>query len=116
MKSKSILQMKPELMIIGLFMLLLLSGTAAADIEAPMISTDEIMEYLHAEASSLFLSLILVMVVLAAIAFIIGSSSSKAWGYRVVGCIVIALFVYYVLPWLISDVENISTVGDNSTS
>ena len=116
MKSKSILQMKPELIVVASLVVFLFAGTAAADINPPMISIPQIGELLHTEAVSLFWIIVAIMVVVGAIMVAIGTPESKAWGYRILKGCVIATIIFYVLPWVISEVKNVSITGNNTTS
>jgi hypothetical protein len=116
MKSKSILQMKPELIVVASVFLFLFAGTAAADITPSMVSVDEIGELLYEEAVSLLWIIVAIMVVVGAIMVAIGTPESKAWGYRILKGCVIATIIFYVLPWVISEVQNVSTAGNNTTS
>jgi uncharacterized BrkB/YihY/UPF0761 family membrane protein len=116
MKSKSILQRKPELIVVALLAAFILSGTAAADINPSMISVDKIGELIYNEAVSLFWLVVAIMIVVGAILIAINTPESKAWGHRIVkGCLVAAI-LFFVLPWLINEVQNVSTVGNNTTS
>ena len=116
MKSKSILQKKPELIVVAILTMFLLSRTAAADINPSMISVDRIGEFLYTEAVSLLWLIVAIMIVVGAIMIAIGTPESKAWGYRILKGCVIAAIIFYVLPWLISEVQNVSTTGNNTTS
>ena len=116
MKSKSILQMKPELIGVALIMAFMLSGTAAADINPSMISVGAIGDLLHSEAVALFWIIEFIMIVFGAILIAIGSSESKAWGYRVEKGVILAGILFFVIPWIISEVQNVSTTGGNTTA
>ena len=116
MKSKSILQRKPELIVVALLAAFILSGTAAADIDPQMISVDNIGEFLYTEIISLFWLVVAIMIVVGAILIAINTPESKAWGYRIgKGCIA-AVILFFVLPWIINEVQNVSTIGNNTTS
>ena len=116
MKSKSILHMKPELIGVALLVTFLLSGTAAADINPSMISVDRIGELIYTEVVSLLWIVVAIMVVVGAILLAINTPESKSWGYRILKGCVLATAVFYVLPWIIHEIQDVSTAGNNTTS
>lgn len=116
MKSKQILQKKPELIVVALLAAFLLSGTAAADINPSMISVDRIGEFLYEEAVSLLWIVVAIMIVVGAILLAINTPESKAWGYRILKGCVIATIIFFVLPWVINEVQTVSTAGNNTAN
>ncbi len=116
MKSKSILQMKPELIAVVLLVMFLFAGTAAADIDPSMISVDQIGDLVYSEIVALFWIVIAIMSAVGALMYSFGSVGTKATGQIIIkGCIA-GVILFYVLPWVISEVQNVSTAGNNTTS
>ena len=114
MKSKSILQKKPELIVVALLAMFLLAGTAAADTQ--MISTQALMKYITNEATFIFKSVVTIMIIVGATFIAFGSATYKAKGIVIVSACLLAVAAYYIVPYLIHDMETIATTGNNTTS
>lgn len=118
MKSKHILQKKPELIVVALLAMFMLSGTAAADINPSMISTGDMGDHLHGEAVSLLWIVIPIMITVGTILIALGGANykAKAAGYVIVSSCVIAIIIFFVLPWIINDMKTVAENGVNTTS
>ena len=114
MKSKSILQMKPALVAVTLLVTFLFAGTAAADVQ--MISTHTLMDYLTDEVKFLFKSVVTIMIIVGSTLIAFGDSKYKARGIVIVSACILAVIAYYVVPYLIHDLETISNASNNTTS
>lgn len=118
MKSKPILQRSRELVVVALFVAFMLSGTAAAEIIPSMISTEDMGDHLYGEVVSLLWIIIPIMIGVGAILIALGGANykAKAAGYVIVSSCVIAMLVFFVLPWIITDMKAVAENGANTTS
>lgn len=105
--------MKPELIILSASVLLVLTGTATA---ADMISHRAIMGYITTEIEWLFKAALWIGVVVSCALVAWADPENKAKAFKRLGICIAALIAFYVVPGIMSDIDDMSIATNNTNT